>query len=273
MTDIPVVPAELDCLRVQVGNVGSSDFYTLYIPTRLNAELFFDFYEKNEADCLPLLYEKGDRVLDSGAGIGYITRLISKFADFVLGVEAMGNSLAYAKLNTGGCKNVTLLEGALGLSSGLVEFHMRQLSYASSLIDNEHGAHDPILQSVMVEGLDANDLIRAYDINCLHLDLEGSEIELLEGLDLSRIQKVTWESHQYIYGKPGTARIVAALLRNGFIPLLENVPYISVDGADTFIMAWARPDIVARKFEQFGGFTHRTIHFLDMGIDMIPRTT
>lgn len=256
-----------DGIRVQIGGEKP---YTVYIPTTTSVQLFFDFYESTEDACLPLIYEPGDRVLDSGAGIGFITSHIAALADSVLGVEALPAYLATARLNTQNCANVALLEGALGLDDKRVTFYERQLAYASSKLDNTI-AHDPIAQEFEAIGLNINDLIAGFDINALHLDLEGSEVELLEGTDLARINKVSLETHQYIYGKNGTARIMAALFRGGLIPYLVNRPNVSLDDRDTFAMSWMRPEIVARKQEQFKNFSHRTIRFADLELQLLPR--
>ncbi len=244
--------------------------HIVHIPFTTCWQLFNDFYETTEHACLPLIYEKSDRVLDSGAGLGYISLEIAHLADFVAGVEALPNCADVARLNTQHRPNVLIVDGALGLSDKPVTFHHRYLEYASSIYDTTI-AHDPIAQSFEVPGVDINRLIGELNLNCLHLDLEGGEVDLLEGVNLSPIHKVTLETHQYVYGQDGTARIMAALFRGGLIPYLVNRPHVSLDNQDTYVMAWMRPGIVTNQREWFKGFKHRTIRFADLELKMIAR--
>ena len=95
-------------------------------------------YENHEADALMRHLRPGDRMLDLGAGLGFLCALAAGVLgeDSVLGVEAGPETVKLARRNlaVNGFPGVKVLRGAVVASGeGEVEFGLRPAFWASSL--------------------------------------------------------------------------------------------------------------------------------------------
>jgi 2-polyprenyl-3-methyl-5-hydroxy-6-metoxy-1,4-benzoquinol methylase len=120
---------------------------TLYLPEdalkgNLERSLSSGRYENHEADALLMHLRAGDRLLDLGAGLGFICALAAGVlgADAVMGVEAGPETVKLARRNlaANGFDGVKVVKGAVvGAGGGEVEFGQRPAFWASSLMGPE----------------------------------------------------------------------------------------------------------------------------------------
>lgn len=211
------------------------------VPLMTLVGLFCEIYETYEMALVGTVYDKDDRVLEAGAGTGYITREIARRTQFVCSIEAMEDYAALAKENCGFAEltNVEVLYGALGTTDGVVDFHRYSVPFASSTLPDPRMV---AMDTVNVPSYSLDGLVTKHGINALHLDLEGAERRILLESNLEPINKITLEMHPYIYGEEGASHLLGFLRDAGFEAVL-------ISGAEwypdrTYVVTLARPEMV-----------------------------
>ena len=196
---------------------------TLYLPEaalkgNLERALSSGRYENHEADALILHLRAGDRLLDLGAGLGFICALgagvLGEAA--VMGVEAGPETVKLARRNlaANGFPGVKVLKGAVvGMGDGEVEFGQRPAFWASGLKGPE-GWPDKT-QVIRVPARPIGKLLAKFAPTVISCDIEGGELGVLTE-PLQGVRLVVVETHPQIYGPEGVARIVAAMAGQGF---------------------------------------------------------
>ncbi len=196
---------------------------TLYLPEtalkgNLERALSSGRYENHEADALLLHLRPGDRLLDLGAGLGFICALAAGILgeDAVIGVEAGPETgkLARRNLAANGFKGVKVLKGAaVGTGEGEVEFGQRPAFWASAIKGPEGWPENA--EVIRVPARPVRKLLAKFAPTALCCDIEGGELEVLTQ-PLPGVRLVVVETHPQVYGAGGVARIVAALRAQGF---------------------------------------------------------
>lgn len=256
MDSLPVIRANITTPAGQ---------FDLALPVETLVALFADFYEKMESPACSFWYDSSDRVLEAGAGIGYVTTAIAKRAGYVVAVEGLPEfaEIVDANLQLNGCNNFKVINGALGLDSNDVKFYRRALAYASSPIPG----HDPVTSEVVVPGIAVNDLVRDEKINCLHLDMEGAEKDVFLNADYTNVNKVMMELHAYVYGTKGVVEIFRKLLDEGFESVFMADPFgVSFSTNQTVVVGFARPDKKKEILSRFKAI-HNMYYYLDVNKD------
>jgi len=175
-------------------------------------------YEKDEVTGLPKFIDAKDRVVELGAGIGFI----SSFLVTQLGVRAAMCVEANPHLcdfigrvhAANGIENVGVLN-AVALSDSRppedASFYIREPFWSSSL--------DPkpdYVQEVRVPERSLTQLLGDFDANVLIVDIEGGEKYLFDGADLANVQKVYLEVHTRKIGLRGIKACFDHLSALGF---------------------------------------------------------
>lgn len=196
---------------------------TLYLPEaalkgNLERALSSGRYENHEADALMLHLRPGDRLLDLGAGLGFICALAAGVLgeDAVMGVEAGPETVRLARRNlaANGFPGVKVLKGAVvGTGEGEVEFGLRPAFWASALRGPDGWPENA--EVIQVPGRPVGKLLAKFAPTVLCCDIEGGELEVLTQ-PLPGVRLVVVETHPQVYGEKGMARIVAALRGQGF---------------------------------------------------------
>jgi FkbM family methyltransferase len=196
---------------------------TLYLPEsalkgNLERSLSAGRYENHEADALLLHLRPGDRMLDLGAGLGFICALAAGVLgeDAVLGVEAGPETVKLARRNlaANGFPGVKVLKGAVVASGeGEVEFGQRPAFWASALRGPEGWPENA--EVIRVPARPLGKLLARFAPTVISCDIEGGELEVLVE-PLPGVRLVVVETHPLVYGDAGVARIVAALRGQGF---------------------------------------------------------
>ena len=197
---------------------------TLYVPDaalkgNLERSLTAGRYENHEADALLVHLRPGDRMLDLGAGLGFICALAAGVLgeDAVTGVEAGPETVKLARrnLSANGYPGVKVLKGAVVASGdGEVEFGQRPAFWASALRGPEGWPENA--EVIRVPARPLGKLLARFAPTVISCDIEGGELEVLTE-PLPGVRLVVVETHPLVYGAEGVARIEAALGAQGFV--------------------------------------------------------
>jgi len=176
-------------------------------------------YERAEARRAPNITRPGDRVLEFGSAIGYISCLLARQDDvrFVHGYDANPHMAAHATkvAAANGLAAKTRFETAListdhdAPASG--DFHLHRDFWASSTRKS-----DGTVETVRVPVRDANALIIETRPTLLVCDVEGGEKDLFGNLDLSGVDRVMVELHQKVIGRTGMKDVFDCFSSRGF---------------------------------------------------------
>lgn len=175
-------------------------------------------YENDEVTGTPKFIKPDDRVIELGAGIGFISSFIATSLGVknVMCVEADPNLCKFIKkvhkengITTAEIRNVVGLNDAGTL--GTADFYVREPFWSSSLDDE-----DEYVKSVKVPTVHLSSLIKEFKANTLIVDIEGGERDLFSPLDLSGIDKVFLEIHTRKIKRIGIKMCFDALSECGF---------------------------------------------------------
>lgn len=197
---------------------------TLYLPEaalkgNLERALSSGRYENHEADALLLHLRQGDRLLDLGAGLGFICALAAGLLGeaAVMGIEAGPETVRLARRNlaANGFPGVKVLKGAVvGTGAGEVEFGQRPAFWASALQGPDGWPENA--EVIRVPARPIGKLLARFAPTVICCDIEGGELEVLTQ-PLPGVRLVVVETHPAVYGQAGVARITAALEAQGFV--------------------------------------------------------
>jgi FkbM family methyltransferase len=182
------------------------------ISDRVARSMFLQHYERAETAVVLATLAAGDRILELGAGIGYMSTLCAKKvgSEHVNAVEA--NPAMEAKIRrTYELNHVSpnLEICVLGDSDGETTFHVAD-NYSSSSV-HDRGGRPVTVRQRSFAGLLA-DLRPTY----LICDIEGAEVPLLVNTALDGIRKICIEIHPHIIGDKACSQLVRKLLSEGF---------------------------------------------------------
>jgi len=175
-------------------------------------------YENDEVTGTPKFIKPDDRVIELGAGIGFISSFISTALGVknVMCIEADPNLCSFIKtvhkengITTAEVRNVVALNDAG--TPGMADFYVREPFWTSSLDDE-----DEYVKSVKVPTVHLSSLIKEFNANTLIVDIEGGERDLFSPLDLSGIDKVFLEIHTRKIKRIGIKMCFDALSECGF---------------------------------------------------------
>ena len=175
-------------------------------------------YERQEASALPNIIKEGDRILELGAGIGYISSLVARDPR-VLAYRAYEANpmLIPVILNTheiNSIDNVEVINGVLtdnNLNSKS-KFYLREDFWASSLSEKPW-AFEEIIE---VPNFSFSNEVETFKPTLIICDIEGGELDLFVKGELGRTERVYMEVHQEVLGRQGMKRLFDAMSEKGF---------------------------------------------------------
>ena len=184
----------------------------------IEAALRSDRYEEGETRSLPAVVRGGDRVLELGAGIGFVSTILANrtSAAKIVAVEANPELIPFIRKvhRLNGAERVTVMNGvaSAGDAFGVANFYARRDFWMSSLSPEPY-AYEQILE-VPVHPFDA--LIARHRINMIVCDIEGGEVGLLPSAVLGGVDRIYAEVHDHLTGLSGVKRLFDALSAKGF---------------------------------------------------------
>ncbi|PRY95308.1 FkbM family methyltransferase [Hasllibacter halocynthiae] len=185
-------------------------------------------YERKEADAAHRLLRRPDRVLEIGAGIGFM----STFAAKVCRVEAAHCYEANPALipyirrvhEANGVEGRATAHNALlapdGEAAGGARFYIREAFVASSMDPGPPGIVRE--ETVPLKGM--SEAFAEAEPTALICDIEGAEADLVPRMPLEGLRLAILELHPQWIGKDGVAAVFDAMHRAGlvFFPKASN---------------------------------------------------
>lgn len=176
-----------------------------------------DRFEAEEAEELPNILEHGDRVLEIGAGIGFISTLLARDmrVQQVLAYEAnprlMDYMAALHRLN--GVEKVKRRNAILTNEPvDEMTFYLREDFWMGSLEPRPN----PFVETVGVPTQSLDEILAQEMITLIVCDIEGAECFLFEDAKFADVTRVYLELHDHITGLSGVSRLFEAMARHGF---------------------------------------------------------
>jgi FkbM family methyltransferase len=183
---------------------------------RLRKMLRQNNYEAKESEATLRVVREGDRVIELGAGVGYMSTLVAskrKVAS-VHSFEANPALIPYIRRvhQANGLDNAEVTHAILGAAAGQVDFHVRDDILSSSMTRFE-GEEPP--QTHQIDVLDAGAVFDDLKPNVLICDIEGAEVDLIPALDLSNLRAAIIELHPQWIGPEGVNKVFSAFMSAG----------------------------------------------------------
>lgn len=166
-------------------------------------------YERQEALNLPSIVQAGDRIVELGAGLGFISSLVSSLerAESITVFEADPGLVPLIERThaLNGVKDEVINAiVAPKAEAPTAPFYVRSDFWASSLSPEPYGYEEVI--DVPVVGF--ADMLARHRPTMLIVDIEGGEEALFSGdLPLTGVKKVYLEIHQNVLGRVGMKRV------------------------------------------------------------------
>lgn len=178
-------------------------------------------YEGKELSAATALFTSDDRVLEMGAGIGYVSTFLVKSIGVksVLSFEANPALIPYIeevyRLND--VQDKTDVRNAIVAlnSSEPIPFYVRGDFLASSFADDMGEAHGGIVQTVNLSTAPIDEVIDDYKPTALMCDIEGAEVDIIPNMNLSNINSAVIELHPSTIGNGGVKSIFDAFSKAG----------------------------------------------------------
>lgn len=174
--------------------------------------IYGERYESDEARIVRRELQRGDRVLELGAGIGFIGSLAAKIcgSENVRTYEANPELEAIVR-RTHELNNVRpdLRMQAVAKTTGPVSFYQNENVVSSSLLDRDFGG------MIEVDGVALSDIVAEFRPSVIICDIEGAEVEAFRSVDLSEIRSILIELHPKIVGTDANNEFVAMLESRG----------------------------------------------------------
>ncbi len=187
---------------------------------KIRRKLNNGMYEAAEARSVLLAVEEDDRVLELGAGIGYIGCLAAMIvgADNVLSVEANPDMINVIRMNfeRNGCADIDLRHGAVvgaEFAETEVEFTQSAAFWASSI----GGGGGAKARKVIVPVQRFDDLLTEHEPNVVIMDIEGAEAAFFEADWPAYVRVLLMEIHPKRYSDKVVQKIFDRLSSSGLV--------------------------------------------------------
>jgi len=175
--------------------------------------LLFNRHERTEADLVKYAVRPDDKVLELGAGLGFITIKCATICGPANVVTFEGNpamfNLLKRNLELNGC-DVDARQAVVSLDGGPVNFQISDSMVSSSLY-NRGSATDSVQESASFRTL-----VAELAPSVIIMDIEGSEVDLLGTIDLPSVRAIGVEVHPQIVGDAAVTEMTRRLEAQGF---------------------------------------------------------
>jgi FkbM family methyltransferase len=165
-------------------------------------------YERDEAHHIGSIVQPGERIVELGGGVGFISSKIGQLnrADHIAVYEANPALIPLIerthKLNgiTAQVVNAVVLPNE---KRSTAPFYVRRDFWASSLSPEPYG-YDEVVEVPVV---DFDEMLGRHRPSMLIVDIEGGEETLFRDVPLTGVRKIYIELHQAVLGRVGMKRM------------------------------------------------------------------
>lgn len=193
------------------GIVSSTD--SRVIPKRVRDGLYKETYEQAERILIRAALQKGDRVLEVGGGVGFVSLLCAKICgvENVLTYEANPamDKIIRGNFELNGLKP-NLRNKAVTADGKDVTFFLNDNIVSSSLYSRK----DSKPSTLPSDALDT--VIAEWKPTVIVMDAEGGEVEILGTSPLTGVKKLVLELHPHVVGVAAIQKLVDYLATLGF---------------------------------------------------------
>lgn len=194
-----------------------------YLSEKLVSAFEAGSYERWEGEFVRKILKGGERVLELGGGIGFVSTLACKAATPQIYHVIEANPALIPVIadvhrrngvaDTPGLKvdNCILTNTPADLAKGSVTFAVAYNFTASSAMKTGIGRPE-----IEVPARSFNDEVAKHRYDTLICDIEGSELALFRTADLTHFQTLMIEVHKSIIGLQGVQKVFARIGRAGF---------------------------------------------------------
>ena len=212
---------------ITIGDLHFPDDDQILLPNHRRS-LLRGRYEKTERMALSGLLKPSDRVLELGAGIGYMSTIMARDHNVsaVLSFDANPLLIPFVeqvhKLN-GVSGRAQIRHGLISAKPGdPVNFHIRGDFLASSLFDDRGSKFGGVKKTISVPSMTFASVQQVFEANILVCDIEGAEVELLPQINLDGFDAAVVELHQDTIGLEGVKSIIDAFSAQNMTVDLER---------------------------------------------------
>lgn len=186
---------------------------------KMKFNLRLGHYEAHEQVLLKECLQPNDRVLEIGAGIGFLSNLAAKIvpSDQITAVEANPDLIGLIRKNQQlNGVSFAVVNAVLGAGHGERDFYVTANFWASGL------SPIPGARKISVPQLDFMELLERTAPTVLVIDIEGGEAELLRDAVLSGVTTAIIELHPAVLNPSQVSSIFQTLAKNGLFPDLKR---------------------------------------------------
>jgi FkbM family methyltransferase len=174
-------------------------------------------YEGLEARYIERVVRDGDRLLELGGGVGFISTLASKkkaleacliieanpdLRDIILDTHQRNGSTATVITGVA-CPPDSTIDAP-------ISFYLRENFWGSSL-----NSQSKYVRKVDVPRIDLQNLLREYRPTVVICDIEGGEVDLFPNIDMTGVDRIYFELHKTMTGLSKISRLFTALMSQG----------------------------------------------------------
>lgn len=176
-------------------------------------------FEKEEASALNGLFKPGDRVLEIGCGIGFVSCLMArrKRVDALLAIDANPSCVDYASR----VARLNGVEDKCEFRCGVVDHNVENGSEVDFFVHRDFWASSMkpsknTVKQIKVPVFDAASIVSEFKPTILVCDIEGAELQLLRDFEFETIDRVFVETHEKAVGPSGIVQLFRIMFRKGF---------------------------------------------------------
>jgi len=178
-------------------------------------------YESHDRHVANAVLCAGDRVIEGGTAIGLVTMNAARIVGEANIVSFEGDPVILADARANFARNGLKIDARNGILCNKTRQAGREVTFgvssyflASRLDLTEE--NDDFVKRVSVPTFSLEDEIRNLRANVLFFDIEGGEVDLLSGADLTGIEKIAVELHPAFVGEERTNQMLGFLAAEGF---------------------------------------------------------
>ena len=191
-------------------------------PMYMLMQFFLHEYEILERSVVNQFYNATDVVVEAGGGSGVVGLTMLKNGVKLITYEPRLESCQLMRdmFELNDCPDVKIICAAIASKTGYVTLVTDKIWWDATIIDQKHLEHP--ISELQVPCFNVNDVLKEHGANALHIDVEGGEINILEALNFSLVNKVSLEVHPSMIGENSYDDIIKPLLvKAGFIMTVE----------------------------------------------------
>ena len=208
-------------------------------PMNMIAKFLLHEYENLERSVIYQMYDADDRVIEVGGGSGVtgvsILRTGASLVVYEPQVEFLNHLATLFAMN--GYPDVDVLGAAIASESGSVILSTDKIQWDATIMDViSLGA------GTEVPCVGVNEAIAEHDATALHIDVEGAECNIVDALDLSKINKFTVEIHPSMIGNESYDDIIKPKLEHAGFELAAEAGMDRNYPTHNFVVGWKRKE-------------------------------